>query len=253
MLARRTTTWRTARIGRAATGSAGARRDLAGDPTATPSPGGTGWVLSELYHPEDTSTGWIMTGIAEGLAARFNVKVLCAQPTYAARGIRAPTVEVRGGVEIRRCASSTFDKNRLALRALNAVSLSASIFLQALLRFRRRDLVLVVTNPPVLPFLAAAACWVRGAACILLIHDVYPDALVAAGLLRRGGWGERLLAHATRRLCRRMARVITLGRDMSALVAAKYPEVADRIVAIPNWADSESVRPRPRARNVLLD
>lgn len=210
------------------------------------------WILSELYHPEETSTGWIMTGIAEGLAARFDVKVLCGQPTYAARGTRAPTLEVRGGVEIRRCASTTLDKNRLALRALNVVSLSVSIFYQALRRFGRRDLVLVVTNPPALPFLAAVACWVRGSRCVLLIHDVYPEALVAAGLIRRGGWGERLMSRATRLLYRRMARVITLGRDMSALVAEKYPEVEGRIVAITNWADSDLVHPRSRARNAML-
>jgi glycosyltransferase involved in cell wall biosynthesis len=214
---------------------------------------GTLWILSELYHPEETSTGWIMTRIAEGLAGRFDVKVLCGQPTYSARGTRAPAVEVRGGVEIRRCAGSTLDKNRLALRALNLVSLSASIFYQAIRRVRRRDLVLVVTNPPALPFLAAAACWARGASCVLLVHDVYPEALVAAGLIRRGGWGERLLSSLTRRLYRRMARVISLGRDMSALVAAKAPEAAGRIVAITNWADDELVRPRPRGENPLIE
>ena len=218
----------------------------------TPRAGGTVWILSELYHPEETSTGWIMTGIAEGLAVRFDVKVLCAQPTYSARGIRASATEVRHGVEIRRCASTTLDKNRLVPRALNAVSLSASIFAQALRRFRARDLVLVVTNPPALPFLAAAACRIRGSRCLLLIHDVYPEALVAAGLIRRGGWGARILAHVTRRLYRRMARIVTLGRDMSALVAGKSPEVASRIVAITNWADAELVRPRPRERNSML-
>ena len=215
-------------------------------------PGGTVWILSELYHPEETSTGWIMTGIAEGLAVRFDVKVLCGQPTYSARGTRAPAVEVRHGVEIRRCASSTFDKDRLALRALNAVSLSASIFTHALARLRRGDLVLVVTNPPALPFLAAAASWARGARCLLLIHDVYPEALVAAGLIRRDGWAERLLSRLTRCLYRRMTRVITLGRDMSALVAAKCPEAADRIVPITNWADAELVRPCARSDNAML-
>jgi len=236
----------------AARGATAERREAAAAGASAPGRAGTVWVLSELYHPEETSTGWIMTEIAEGLAARFDVKVLCGQPTYSARGTRAPAVEVRRGVEIRRCASSTFDKNRLALRALNAVTLSASIFAHALARFRRRDLVLVVTNPPALPFLAAVASWVRGARCLLLIHDVYPEALVAAGLLRRGGWAERLLSRLTRRLYRRMTRVITLGRDMSALVAAKCPEAADRIVPIPNWADSELVRPCARSDNALL-
>jgi len=249
MRARATAIWRGLRARPISTGAMGdGDRPGAGEPV----PGGTAWILSELYHPEETSTGWIMTGIAEGLARRFDVKVLCGQPTYSARGTRAPTVEVRGGVEIRRCASSTLDKDRLAQRLLNAASLSASIFLHALWRVRRRDLVLVVTNPPALPFLAAAACSIRRARCVLLIHDVYPDALVATGLIRAGGWRERLLSRATRLLYRRMARVITLGRDMTALVAAKCPEAADRVVPITNWADLELVHPRPRSRNAML-
>jgi len=36
------------------------------------------WVLSELYHPEETSTGYVVTKIAEGLAADFDVRVLCS-------------------------------------------------------------------------------------------------------------------------------------------------------------------------------
>ena len=209
--------------------------------------------MSELYHPEETSTGWIMTGIAEGLAARFDVRVLCGQPTYSARGTRAPVTEVRHGVEIRRCASSTLDKNKLTRRLLNALTLSASIFFQALRRFRRGDVVLVVTNPPLLPLLMALACRVRGARCLLLIHDVYPEALVATGLLRGGGAGEAVLSRAMRLLYRQMTRVIAIGRDMRALVARKCPEVAGRTVVITNWADTDLVRPRPRADNPLLD
>lgn len=38
-------------------------------------------LFSELYWPEDTSTGFFLTGIAEGLAEEREVLVLCAQPT----------------------------------------------------------------------------------------------------------------------------------------------------------------------------
>ena len=35
------------------------------------------WVISELYYPEATSTGYILTQIAEGLATKgFGVNVL---------------------------------------------------------------------------------------------------------------------------------------------------------------------------------
>ena len=44
------------------------------------------WVISELYYPEETSTGYYLTKIAEGLADDFEVKVICGQPNYSRRG-----------------------------------------------------------------------------------------------------------------------------------------------------------------------
>ncbi len=32
------------------------------------------WILTELYYPEQTSTGYFLTKIAEGLAEEYNVK-----------------------------------------------------------------------------------------------------------------------------------------------------------------------------------
>ena len=61
------------------------------------------WIVSELYYPEDTSTGYYVTEIAEGLATSFVVGVLCGQPSYAWRGTDAPRKEVRKGVTITRC------------------------------------------------------------------------------------------------------------------------------------------------------
>jgi colanic acid biosynthesis glycosyl transferase WcaI len=142
------------------------------------------WVVSELYYPEETSTGHFLTHIAEGLAAHYPVSALCSQPTYSKRGSRAPRREVRHGVEIHRGLGTTFDKDVLPGKLANALTISLSLFLTALRRFRRGDVALVVTNPPFLPFLTRLACALRGARCVLLIHDVYPETLIAAGWTR---------------------------------------------------------------------
>ena len=84
------------------------------------------WVLSELYHPEETSTGYLLTRIAEGLAKDVDVRVLCSQPTYASRGLRAPGTEVRNRVRIRRCPSTTLDRTVRFHRLLNVLTITAS-------------------------------------------------------------------------------------------------------------------------------
>src|SRR5438309_10779386 len=76
------------------------------------------WVVTELYYPEDTSTGYYLTRIAEGLTDTFGIKVLCGQPNYSSRGFRAPKHEVRKGGEIYCAAATTLDKNILTFRLM---------------------------------------------------------------------------------------------------------------------------------------
>ncbi len=69
------------------------------------------WVVTELYYPEETSTGYYLTRIAEGLTDEYEVKVLCGQPNYSARGVRAAKREIHKRVEIFRSFGTTLDKN----------------------------------------------------------------------------------------------------------------------------------------------
>ncbi|MBN1814658.1 MAG: glycosyltransferase family 4 protein [Anaerolineae bacterium] len=210
------------------------------------------WVISELYYPEDAATGHYMTGIAEGLAQEHSVNVICAQPNYAKRGMRAPVRETHNSVRIERCWATRLDKNNFVLKAINVLSISLSIFFMALSRIRRGDVVLVVTNPPLLPFVVAAVCRMRGARCVLRIDDVYPEAMIHAGVVRPGGVAARAIDWLTGRLYLSVDRIVVLGRDMGGVVTRKLGERSNRVVVIPNWADLGSVVPEPRFQNTLL-
>ena len=209
-------------------------------------------MLSELYYPEETSTGYLMTRIAEGLADGVDVHVLCSQPTYSARGLRASNREVRKGVLIRRCLSMTLDRTSHIYRALNAITIAVSIWFAAVVSVRRTDYLLVVTNPPLLPFVAATVARLRRVPLILLVHDVYPDALTASGLISRTGFLVRLLRQLSRWIYHSAERTIVLGRDMKRLVETSMRVPSDRIAIIPNWSDADTIRPTSRRENSLL-
>jgi glycosyltransferase involved in cell wall biosynthesis len=199
------------------------------------------WIVSELYYPEETSTGYFVTGIAEGLAQTFRTAVLCARPTYAARTMRVASRERRGEVDVIRLWSTRLDSHALLPRICNALTVTASAFVATLRRFRRGQVVIVVTNPPTLPFVTLLACKLRGAHCILLVHDVYPDVAAASGLLRYRSITYRLLDALARRLYRAVDRVVVLGRDMDAVVRAKIGGDRPEISIVPNWGDVTAV------------
>ncbi len=212
------------------------------------------WVVTELYYPEPNATGYFLTKIAEGLAGNYPVSVVCGQPSYDARGVKAPYYEVRKGVTIFRCRSTTFNKDVIGFRLLNIVTFSVMTFYRTVQSVASEDVVLVVTNPPTLPFIVAAACFLKRAKCILLIHDVYPEVLVSAGFLGKRSIPVRILAWLNKKLYTSVDAIVVLGRDMLSLVRGKIESTDEkRIVIIPNWGDVDAIRPAPKESNILLE
>ncbi len=206
------------------------------------------WVVSELYYPETTSTGYFLTGIAEGLAPSHDVRVLCSRPTYSERGQRVPWCEQHAGVTIRRMRSSTFAKDWLPGRIINMLSFSVLVALVALRHLRRGDALLVVTNPPLATLLLGIVARWKRARAVLLVHDVYPEVLHATGHLRPGGRTSRLVQHVMRWTFRKYDDIVVLGRDMAELIARKIG-TDRRIIVIPNWGDPSEVAPMTRSEN----
>lgn len=210
------------------------------------------WVVTELYYPEETSTGYYLTRIAEGLTDDFNVKALCGQPNYSGRGIRALKKEIHENVEIFRAFGTTLDKNVIFFRIINMLTLSFSIFWKALFNFEKGDKVLVVTTPPSLPFITALAALARGGSYVLLIHDNYPEILIAVGKLKENSFVVKALDFLNRWLYKYAAKIIVVGRDMEKLVEKKTRGLDIPIEYIPNWAELEQLEPQPKEKNKLL-
>ncbi len=210
------------------------------------------WVVTELYYPEETSTGYYLTRIAEGLTDNFEVKVLCGQPNYFARGTKAPKREIHKNVEIIRTFGTTFDKNIILFRLINMFVLSFSTFFKAITNFKKGDKILVVTTPPSMPFIVALASLFKGASYTLLIHDNYPEILIAAKKTNENSLLAKTLNYFNRWLYKYTAKIIVCGRDMSKLIEKKTAGLDIPIETIQNWAELETVEPLPRQGNVLL-
>ena len=208
--------------------------------------------MTECYYPEVVSTGQYLTQLAEGLTDSFDVKVICGQPNYLSRGTRAAGHESRNGVEIYRVWSTLLDKNVIINRLINMITLGVSMFYRSLRAFRRGDRILVVTAPPNLPFTTAVASLFNGAAYTLLLHDYYPDQLVALGTVRPNSLFVRAMHFANSWLFKHAARIVVVGRDMAELVASRTQGLEVRIATIPNWADIDEIRPSEKLKNELI-
>lgn len=209
------------------------------------------WVVSELYYPELTSTGYFLTKIAEGLSEEFSVSAVCGQPNYAERGVHAPTRETHNKVDVHRLWSTKFARGNTFLRIINMVTFSASVLIFALFNFARGDQVLVVTNPPSVAPVVGLAAVLRRCKATLLVHDVYPEVLATAGGLKRTGPVYRFLFWLFSRSYALFDSVVVLGRDMKDIVSNKRSSRQGALNIITNWADIDEVIPISRENNDL--
>ncbi len=105
------------------------------------------------------------------------------------------------------------------------------------------SVVVVCTNPPVMPYIATLVGLVRGFTCVLRVLDVYPDVLLAAGFDPRALL-FRWLVWCNRWTFARCGAITTLGDTMGDSLAAYGAR--SRIHVIPEWI----VTPEPNAVSV---
>jgi glycosyltransferase involved in cell wall biosynthesis len=79
------------------------------------------------------------------------------------------------------------------------------------------------------------AAKLRGAATALLVYDLYPEALERAELIKPHSLTARLIRLANTALFRSLDAIVTIGRDVEALLLAYKGVAPDKINFIPNW------------------
>jgi putative colanic acid biosynthesis glycosyltransferase WcaI len=184
-------------------------------------------VVSQHYPPDPTTTATYIGDIARALAADGCVMVLSGSPNSASGDTANPQV-----IEIARAAAP---KDALVRRAIAISWLAFRMFLATLWRARRQDVVFCVTTPFTLPYGVMLAARLRRAATVLLIYDLYPEALQAAGLASPSSLTARLIRRANAMLFRRLDAIITIGRDVAPLLLAYRGMAREKIHFIPNW------------------
>ena len=196
-------------------------------------------IVSQHYPPDSSTTAAIMADIAEHLAAEGPVLVLSGTPG-SATGDAAPSnrpdvVEIRNRMP---------GKAALIKRAAAETSFTLRAFMAALHGLRRGDVAVTVTAPFMLPYAVAAAARLKRARSVLIMHDLYPDVLVAAGLLKPASIAARAIRAANSLMYRALDAVVVIGRDTGRLLSRYRGIAPDKIRFIPNWATlAPGVRP----------
>ena len=208
-------------------------------------------VLNQYYWPGVEATAQLLTELCEALAKDLEIRVLTGV-LHAHED--EPRRAVHNGVEIIRVPSTSFERSKIAARASNYASYLTSALLRGI-RGRRPDVVLCMTDPPIVADIALLVARRYRVPLVVISQDVFPEIAVQLKRLE-----NPVLMSVLRRLValylRRADRVVAIGETMRTRLEEKGAK-SDRLRVIPNWVDTDRLRPlekaNPWARHLGLD
>lgn len=209
-------------------------------------------VVCPHFAPDVAPTGEVMTRIVDELVERgHTVHVVTSLPWYVDHRIdagwegRLVRNEDTTWGRITRAHPFPTDKSNIPARALAFGGFTALTLLCAVRSRLRPDLVLAMSPPLTLGLAGWLAARRHRVPFVFNIQDVFPDVAVEVGaitnrhVIRLASWLERFTY-------RRADAVTVLSDDLAGNLAAKLGPDDDRVHVIPNFVDTEWIRPSER-------
>ncbi|MDC0833338.1 Glycosyltransferase [Geitlerinema sp. FC II] len=214
-------------------------------------------IYSYNYHPEPIGIAPLMTELAEGLVRRgHQVRVVTGMPNYPQRRIyegyrgKLYVTEELNGVKIQRCYVWVRPKPGFMDRVLLESSFVSTSFVQALNGWRPDAILL--TSPPLPACVPATVVkWIYRCPVVLNLQDVLPEAAIVTGLLRNK-FLVRIFESLERFAYRNADRISAIADGFVDNLLKKGVD-PQKIALIPNWVDTNFIRPLPKEPNGFRD
>jgi glycosyltransferase involved in cell wall biosynthesis len=199
--------------------------------------------FNRSYWPDFGATGQLLTELSQDLAKEHGFQI-----TVVAGGEKKSfglvSRERHEGVDILRAKETRLARRSFLGRFTNYLSYFFSA-LWASFQIGRSDVVVGLTDPPIIGLVAWAAARRTGARFVFLCQDIFPE---VANLLEdfrseRVNW---ILERVNRFLVRRADRVIALGETMKRRLVEGKGASPEKVTVIHNWADSGLLSPGPK-------
>lgn len=192
-------------------------------------------ILNQPFAPDVVATAQIAKDLADALVLRgHHVTAIASRSIYGETGAALPKREVIDGIEIRRVGASLFGKHT----TIGRIADFAMYFIRATLlglTGEKPDIVIALTTPPYIALTGVLLKRWRGVRLLYWLMDIYPDVMIAHGMIRDGSIPHRLLRRLHRIILNRADAVIALGRCMKDRLIAQGAQ-PDSIHLVRPWS-----------------
>lgn len=204
-------------------------------------------VVSEFILPEQNSTGYFWHKIIQKMAQSAitdHISVIApADEQYIPDHFDKK-------VELNLFDSPTYNKNSLISRVWGQIKQTHAFYKKIKGNLDRNIQVVSGTNPLFLMVLIAILKIFKPFKWCLLVHDVFPQNLVPAGILKKKSFFFKILNSIFNRVYAQADHIIVIGRDMEMVLRQK--NYKKDITVIPNWVDFKEIELRNKNDSDLI-
>lgn len=201
-------------------------------------------VVSEFVSRKDNSTGYFWNSLIKKLNKEaYEITVISLSEMEDIQGVNhiqllRPKANKRNGF-----------LGRLISQVIDSIKLTISIFKSA----SRNDLLITGTNPSLILVFLPFVKRVFGLRWVLLVHDILPENLVPAGILKSNGLTLRVLRKYFSFVYSSADILIVIGHDMKDLLVNRMGVEKNRVEVIQNWVDHSEITESTRAGNIVYE
>ena len=199
------------------------------------------WIISQLFYPDETSTGYVMTKIAEKLTDIGQVNVICGSSDYQSKNLSSKE-RLDEKINLIRIQTPSLNKNKLLSRGFIFFYFSISVFFKIIFRVKKQETIVLVTNPPTLLFLVGLLKKAFKFKLFIILQDIFPENAAASGILKKKSFIYKFILNFVNFGYKQADKLIACGEDMAQYFTTKGID-SDKISIIPNWADHELIFP----------
>lgn len=183
--------------------------------------------INRFYWPDEPATAQLLTDLAETLVASgHSVSVVTSHP-----GGKEPNSEFHRGVAIFRVRGPRLNRFGLCGKLADFVTFYLGSLFVVIVKIRSRDVVVPLTDPPLLGVGVWIMARLRGAKLVHWVQDIYPEIAIT---LTGQRW-LKVLAPLRNLAWRRADACVVLGTDM-AQVLERVGVKSSQLAVVPNWA-----------------
>ncbi len=200
-------------------------------------------IFNQYYPPDSGATAQWLSSLCKVLASTCQITIVCGYPSY--NPIKKDASHIKG-IRVIRVPSTTFHRSNMFGRLCNYFTYFISAFsLSSFLLFRKKpDLIVAMTDPPIIGLIAKYVATIKRVPFIYIIQDLHPESAIVIGKIKNR-LIIKILKAITLFLCQKAEKVVVISLRMQQRLLEKgVPN--EKIIIIPNWADTKSIAPEPK-------